>query len=444
MTVHACRDFLTLGNPTTIYQPYSALYLLACFLRGVLGHVHVGNTNFAIDGATLLKGSGAAGSLNQGAGNEYAFSPNGYTVSSADIDRILAIKSNSYPLLNSGLFRVVAVDTANNWLIVNYRSADVPPAETGLTWRLQVNTSIAVGSFLTGGNGLAGTYQSQGAATASRLILQSPHSSNWQVRLCAESTAENTSTTTVTTIAPGFGGTVAGDFAVAGQHLHGPYYFNTNDSNFLGSAPGWSPAALGTSGGQYRVYMWGDDSTGSCIAVARNVFGGSNSWCSFGLCEDEELPLPPKNVQRLFVLGATSRTNNFTGTIGWAFGNVQSFLQSGVGFGLSNQPISAIVSTYYNLAGGAHIRNDSVAGDNPYLAASELLPVDVIVGTLDAPANNTQGQYLQLEGRRLGRFPIARLGRSNYGAFMTSTDATRAWFHVTDGIFLPWQGSILP
>lgn len=444
MTLHVCRDFLTVGNPTTVYQPYSSLYLLACFLRGVLGYVHVGNTNFAIDGATLLKGSGAAGTLNQGAGNEFAFSPNGYTVSSADIDRVLAIKSVGNPMVNSGLFRVVAVDVGNNWLILNYRSGDFPPVETGLTWRLFASGTVAVASFLAGANGTAGTYQSQGSATASRVILQSPHSSGWQVRLSVESSVETASTTTTTSIAPGLGGNLAGDFPVAGQHLHGPLYFNTNDANYLGSACGWSPAST-ASGGQYRVYIWGDDSTGSVVAVARNVFGGSNAWCAFGLCEDEELPLPPKSAQRLFVFGSTSRSAGFPGSVSWSFGNSSSFLQSGMGFGLSNQPISAIASTYYNLVGsGGHIRNDTSAGDNPYLAATELLPVDVIVGTLDQPANGVQGQYLQLEGRRLGRFPIARLGRSNYGSFMTSTDVSRTWIHVLDGIFLPWQGAILP
>ena len=140
--LHVCRDFLSIGNPITLSCPWLVQYYLAIFMRTVLGYVTVGQTNFNVDGGTLRLGAGTAGSINQGVGNEYAFSPDGYVVSAADVGRILVVRSAANPLVNSGLFRVTGVDTVDNWFFINYRSGDLPPAESGLTWTLCASETV--------------------------------------------------------------------------------------------------------------------------------------------------------------------------------------------------------------------------------------------------------------------------------------------------------------
>ncbi len=455
MALHVCRDFLSIGNPLSYVMGFITPYYLAMFLTTVLGYSIVGQTNFNITSAPFLLGSGVSGTLNQGAGLELAFLPNAYTVSIADVGRILVLKSPGNPMINSGLFRVTSVDTINNWLYINYRAGALPPAETGVTWGLFASESVWYPLLNFTGNGVVGTYQGQGAATQNRIILQSPSSTNYQVRIAIENdydtgTADSFGTGGTgpsngfaaggMTVAPGYGGNSAGDFAVGGNHLHATQYFNSHASYLLGLTVGWFP-----KGNQSRIYMWGDDSTGTCLAAARSVVSGLDSFVHFGLTEDEEVPLPPNNAQRLFATG----DNAFGGGAGifWACGTT-STARCGVSFGLSGQPITCIYSLYNATTNsgefsGQPIRSSLNAGDNPYVSATELVTVDMLAGTLD----NTDGSGVEvwvLEGRRLGRAPFARLGRTNYGNYQTTTDSEQSWFHLVDGIFMPWQGPILP
>ena len=245
MAIHVCRDFLSNGNPlSSQYVPYSCLYYLAIFARVCLNYSVVGQTAFNIDGTTLRLGHGSAGSINHGTGNEYAFSADGYTVSASDIGRILVIRSPGYPMVNSGLFRVTGVDLTNNWLFVNYRSGDVPPVETGMTWGLYENENSFIGSLNIdpAGDGTTGGYAGKGSAGQTRIILQSPSTINWQVRLSTENQYDRTvafvdpNTTNgpvsqICTIAPGYNGDTKGDFQPGGQHLHAGLFFNKHDPN---------------------------------------------------------------------------------------------------------------------------------------------------------------------------------------------------------------------
>ncbi len=448
--LHVCRDFLSIGNPINLNCSRLAQYYLAIFLRTVLGYAVVGQTNFNIDSATLKVGSGAAGSINQGSTNEYAFSPNGYVVSGSDIGRILAIRSVNNPMVNSGLFRVTGIDTGNNWLFVNYRSGDFPPVESGLTWALYASETVFNGLLNFSGNGTLNTYQGQGSATQSRIILQSPSVLAWQVRICFENSYDLGAGTTpqVATIAPGVAGNAAGDFAVAGQHLHGPLYFNVHDSTYYGTSIGIEPAG----GTQVRVYIWGDDNTGSVYMATRAVIGGADGMVHFGLPENEEQPLPSKTVQRLFVMGANipSTTSGIGWSTGASSGTSAASGRGGMSYGFCNQPISCTYSLYNRLVANAYsnvsARSQTTAGDCPYLSATELVPVDLLAGTILNAANaaGSNAMVLQLEGRRLGQAPMVRLGRSNYGYFQIATAGQQLWLHLNDGVYLPWQGSILP
>lgn len=459
MATHVCRDFLSWGNPLNMWEAYVINYLLSCFLRGVLQYTIIGQTNWNLDAAPYRLGFGSNGSLNQGGGDIYAFAiPLGtYIVSSADIGRVLAVKSPANGMVNSGLFRVTGINTTSNWLYINYRSGDTPPAETNMAWVLYENETVFNGNVTNGGNGIVNTYQTQGTANASRIVLQAPSSLNWQVRICVESNYDQPfqggSTTPSSnggsvTVAPGFGGTSTGDFPPGGQHLHGPLFFNNHvQYSYAGSSVGFFP----NGNGQGRLYMWGDDTTGSCMAMFRAVVGGTDSFVHFGVCVNEEQPLPPHPAQRLFVVGANGIVNGSNNGIYWAAR--AGVNRNGVGYGLSNQPIGATYSLYNPLFGGTFggssgnnpIRASNNAGDNQYIAATELVPVDIIVGTQDYLDNfANSNEIFILEGRRLGSAPFTYCGRSNYGNWQISTDSQRLWLHTEDGIYMPWQGSILP
>lgn len=460
MALHTCRDFLTAGNPLNLFTPWLCQYYLAIFCRVVLGYTVVGQTNFNIDGSTLRLGNGANGSLNQGLGNEYAFIPNGYVVTANDLGRILAVKSPNNPMVNSGMFRVTGVDTTNNYLFINYRSGDIPPAETGMTWGLYEYETVFNSLINFTGNGIVNTYQGQGTATQSRIVLLSPSSLGWQLRLAFENSYDTPQSngnvspsagfSNGATVAPGFGGTVAGDFLPGGPHLHYPLWLNKHTLQGLGLSMGFFPANTN----QCRIYMWGDDSTGTLFATARAVVGGgTDSMIHFGLAEDEEQPLPPKAVQRLFVMGANGVSNGANNGAYWACGANATFGRCGASYGLSNSPISCIYSlynpffgsTFGGIGGNNAIRNVPNASDNQYIAATELIPVDLLAGTLDElDSYDGSGEVFVLEGRRLGRAPFVRNGRSNYGYYQVSTDSQHAWLHINDGIYAPWQGSILP
>ena len=462
MALHVCRDFLTWGNPLNQWGPYYANYLLSIFMRGVLGYVIGGQTNWNIDAAPYRLGSGLAGSLNQGPNDIYAFNPNGYAVSNLDIGRILALKSPNNPMVNSGLFRITGINTTNNWLYINYRSGDTPPAETGMSWVVYENEFTFAGNVTNGGNGIVNTYQTQNVgasiSNASRIVLQSPSILNWQVRLCVESNYDQPfgggSTTPSSnggsvTLAPGFGGTTFGDFPPGGQHLHAPLFFNTHvQYQYAGGSVGFYPK----DSNQIRLYIWGDDVTGTVFVASRQVVGsGTDTFAHFGLCTNEEMPLPPHNAQRLFAFGANGIVNGSANGIYWdARAGVN---RNGMSFGLSNQPIGATYSLYNPLFGGvfgspnpnSSIRGASTAADNQYIAATELVPVDIIVGTQDFLDNYAgSNEVFILEGRRLGTAPFVQCGRANYGNWQISTDSQNLWLHTEDGIFLPWLGSILP
>jgi hypothetical protein len=431
-------------------------YFLAIFLRRCLGYSVVGQTSFDIEGSTLLKSAGSSGALNQGVGNEFAFSlGNGYSVSVADIGRILAIRSSVNPMVNSGLFRVTGIDTGNNWLFLDYRCSDTPPVESGLTFGLYADETVFNSVLNFTGNGLTGTYTGTGSATQSRIILQSPSSLNWQVRIAVENTYDAGFNSgggvgpaagaggAGTSVAPGFGGNTSGDFQPGGQHLHSTLFFNKHTTTLTGATVGLFPAGSN----QARVYIWGDDVTGSTFIATRTVVAGSDSFAHFGLPENDETPLPLKPAQRLFAMGANTPSNNGSNGIYMSTGT--STARGGAAFGLSNQPISCIYSYYTRLDAGLYdsggIRNSSVASDNPYLNATELLTVDLVAGTMDVQAAIAGTDEIQiLEGRRLGVAPLMRLGRGNYGYFQIATDASRSWLHLSDGIYMPWQGSILP
>jgi len=332
-----------------------------------------------------------------------------------------------------------------------------------------------------------GHYHGQGSYDRLRIIYQSPHSTGWQVRLCLESaydtgdaSAGGACNGVTLSIAPGFSGS-GGDFATGqngGRHLHGALWYNTASSSYRGLTIGLNPdhayadhvAPAGVLGNEYatnntyvmtsfnaghifppavhtddyrwRMYIWGDDVTGAVVVCNRGYFNASDEFAAFGLPEDETVPLQPDPIHRLFVVGQS----NYSQGVDWRTGTYQDDGISGVAYSLNPRqgPISCALATYNFVAtqGGNNngIRFDSSAGDTPFLGGSELLPVDLIAGGRDTNYFNSPGpEVLPLEIRRMGRFPIARLGRANVGSW-TTADSANTWFHTTNGFYLPWGG----
>lgn len=451
MTLHISRDFFP-RNYTGVVAEVE-LYFLAVFLRYVLGYTVVGQTNFNLNGAAITKGSGTAASMNFGYPDQFAVAiPSGqYTVSVSDVDRILVLASSSNPKKNSGLFRITGINTTNNWLYVNFSSPEYPVAESGtLRWAVVEKEDLFTfntGGVLSPGNN-SSFYQSQGIATCSRIILQSP--AGWQVRLTRESANDSSSSPgfsnlPTSTVAPGYGGNSAGDFAAGGEHLHMYQFRNLGSSTSYRANMCSVTLTAFTMGGINRVYMWGDDETGSVVLASRHAGSQNTNWLAFGLCEQEDLPLPGRDAQRLFVIGYNSATSTVSNTRQIAL-TTDTFFSAqggagGSGFGLSRQPVSACFSLYAYLTGqsssAAHPRFDAAANDNFFTLQTELLPVDVCVGTWDSLDTLTGNNILQLEARRLGVFPFARYGRV-FSNFTITND--KNWIHLLNGVWLPWSG----
>lgn len=439
MALHIVRDFIS----QLVSTPVASMYFTAIFLRTVMNFTVIGHTNFDLDGSLTID-SGTAGAISAADGFTNRFTPDGYTVSSSDIDRILVIKSTNNPQLTSGLWRIVGVDTINNQFILGLRG-EPPVIESGLTWRLHpAETSVSLSN---GTNGNTGQYRGRtSASSTSRIIMQSPHSSAWQVRLTYETATDySTSIRSKFTIAPGFGGDSIGDFPVGGDHLHGALWANISGvDKVVGLTVGYGAREVTAI---TRYYMWGEDSTGTCVFVTRGVTNNTTeSFAAFGLPEDEQYPNDARLVRRLFVWGV-NRTSS--GEIKFSTGQSQSgYPNLGTAFGYSGQPISCSASCYGYMSGQQFPTNgpyyNANGADNPFLAVTELLTVDLFAGTWDHGDYSGQEPSIFMEPRRLGRFPIARIGRSNFGDFTTSTDGARTWIHTRNGVYLPWSGAILP
>lgn len=458
MTVHLCRDFLTLTNAVA---PTSNMYMVALFLTGVLGFSRVGQTNWNIHPSAkghVVSGSGA--SINLGAGKEYyvAVPTASYTVpASSDNDKILVLKSFDYPRHNSGLFRILSGSVADNAFIVEWRSTGgtFPPIESGslsgsLDWMLFGDERSLATSETFSDNGAADNgYQTFGSATYPRGIWRSPM--GWEVRICAESADDRWNIggwETGNTFAVGVSGNLAGDFVVGGEHTHGGLYWNDNEPNRRkGQQVGCDPVLLVDASwttGRWRVYMWGDDETGSCVMFNRNVTNGGDAMLWFGVPENEPVPLPPKIIHRVFVVGDSIRLNPGGPTWDIATKNESSY--SGQAFGISGQPISLVFSPYVIIYENQKPRT-LIDTDNPILGATELCPVELLAGTWMTQniRGIPTGQNMILEPRRMGFAPMARLGRDNFGSYVLTTDANRSWIHAFNGIYMMWGGPpVLP
>lgn len=513
MTIHACRDlFLGSGTIATtiggVTGAYNSMHALSVFLQGVLGYTFhssagngvpptgssltfgyyewLGGSSYNLLSQSVWPYRSASIHIGMGPGKENwvklpldmvnlmsAAYPVNFPTSSVPwpsaaqsdplTNRWLAIKSDEYPLANSGIFLIMSVSLPDNALIIDYRSTSTPPPQTSS----YVSASVWVPPTMFdkslpltwAGNGSATGYTTSSGSTFPRMILNSPSPDGWQVRLCVENQVDrnnNSSSDAALTVMPGYSGSAGdfptGSFRTKSRHLHAGQWLNVQagvstlatDRSYVGIAPGLDALRMGESRFQ-RMFMWGDDQTGTTFACIRNQTNMSDAFVVFGEAEAPETV--PHPVNKLFVIGSCHKNAG----IDWRSGCYSDSLITGLAYSLDplKGPISCNVSPWVYVkqsAISASIHHDDIASDSPFLSGSELMPVDLIAGTWPQLNNNqpsTHAHILNIEPRRLGRFPIARLGRCR------GTDATgswyavtpnRDWFHVECGVYLPWGG----
>lgn len=468
MATHLLRDYQNQKFNSSTGTPDQIIWIASIFCRRVLGYSVVGQTNWDLESSTYLKASGMGvgqrAGINFGPNNKYEVSiPLGVrAVTVQDVGRMLVMKSNANPRHNSGIFLITGLNVPDNRYIVDYRSTDDPPAEAvdSIQWWIYEHDGIFPNNRTTPG-GVLGEYRGHGAAcTCSRVILQSNHSTQWQARFMMEHTLEwragfepnSVETTNIWTIAPGFGGNSIGDFAVGGEHVHSPLWWNSNDQNRCGQQPGLGNVlgfrALGQQE-QFRMYMIGDDEGhGLYIAVRRPFgpvpFGVFSHWqFQIGVCEDEPTPLPVRPVRRLFVMGNNSPSNSSQLSI---LNVANSFHYHGLTQGFNGQPVTANLANWSfietNAAvslgnSGAPFYNTN-GGDNPFTQAIDLLPVEVVAGFGENWYSQSNNRVHQFEPRLMGTLPWIKSGRSTLP--MWSATADLGWFHLTYGVYMMWGG----
>lgn len=483
MAIHLCRDYIT-QNVTTGNRTYIYAYILAIFMRRVLGFSYVGDTNFNINSVgTLLIATGDTtptaaptfppgnrAGINLGVQKEFFVSiPVGVrTVSSLDVGRILVLRSISNPTFNSGLFVIVGFDVPTNSYIIDYRTlGDKPPVEPAdsMNWYLYEKDT----NCPTAGNAnslkTSAQYRGDGNSTTPRIMLQSPHSTNYQVRICNEGSGDINVTVPTTSVALGFGGNANGDFLAGGLHTHAPQWADSSAAQYLGGAPGMSDGG-GSIGIQLRVTMiGGDDGYGAAVFARRpgNSTSPTSFVCVFGLPYNEPLPLPINTAARLFTIGTGFSGSDGFGTreindMGLQAGIISSILNSNnVSQGMSVSPFGAPVmcaaSFWAYITGGGQNSGpqlDGSATDTPFISSTELLPLDLVQGTLSGWNSGgfltgTAVPAYPLAPRLMGTIPYIYEGRANFGDFSPSTDPGRSFQHMRRGLYIPWNGpNIIP
>jgi len=455
-------------------------------MRRVLGYSYVGDTNFNINSVgTLLIATGDTtptaatptfppgnrAGINLGFQKEFFVSiPAGVrTVNLNDVGRILVLRSTSNPTFNSGIFVIVGFDIPTNSYIIDYRTlGDKPPVEPAdsMNWYLyEKDTNCPTQGV---GNTLktSAEYRGDGNSTTPRIMLQSPHSTNYQVRICNESTADvatgpTTLTCPTTSVAVGLGGNASGDFLAGGSHSHAPQWANSSGVQYLGGAAGMSDGG-GSIGTQFRVTMIGGDDGYGVAVFARRPGNGTQPTgfiCVFGLPFNEPLPLPSNPAARLFTIGTGfSGSDNFgareINDMGLQAGPIYSIINANnVSQGMSvspfGVPVSCSASFWAYITGGGQNTGpqlDASASDTPFISSTELLPLDLIQGTTSGWNTGTTAiPVYPLAPRLMGTIPYVYEGRANFGDFSPSTDPGRSFQHMRRGLFIPWNGpNIIP
>lgn len=449
--IHLCRNLTSLSSSIS---PATGLYFLAAYMQHVLGYLPVSNVNFDITSSSFTKAS-----FNQNFPFTYMASvssiapivtiPSGvYVLSSQDVNRILALRSENNPKHNSGLFRILSVNTGSNTVTIDYQSSELPPADS-VAWRIYASEYEVSSSWITGSNGSNG-YTSRDSSQCSRLMLEKQN--YLSARLCLEdesAVTKNIPAGCSITIGAKVHETISADFEEDFGYLNGPMFFNTTSSLYTGTAVGLGTGMLGTAwrSGGFSFTAVGDDVNGTVLAICKNenFVSGGNSLVCFGYANDnaettdDKMPLQTKDIiKNVFIVGGTSPTQEITVRSGFS---VDSHLQ-GLAWSDFNSLAPCILSQYTNsknIVPG--IRTLTTAASSSFLNATELSQLELVVGTLRNNFSVSTSSIFNFTPKRLGTLPFLNVGRTNYLSWSLTPDKTR--YHLSGGIFLDWQGPML-
>lgn len=305
-----------------------------------------------------------------------------------------------------------------NWTI----TVPSPTTSTGVFF---LNGSVGNGTSGSVGSIVRLGYAGDGYAINSKIILQSPHSTGWQVRLCAE--PWNVTGAPNCSMAVGYGGTSTGDFTIGGTHTHVAQFL---DSTFSGQYANTSTGNA-QQGVSYRLNIAGDDGGQFVALYARTQAGGSNGLIVFGIPDNEPSPTAP-NTNRPFIWGPASTTD--MGGIQFRWGSANN-----VGFTYRDaNPEMCGIAAWANADGvsGTSPTYSTNAGDCPFTGTTEVLPLEVWGGiatdiALNLPYPTAGYTVYGINQRFMGTLPLIRQGRTNFGTFTLSTDNT-ASFSITN------------
>lgn len=284
------------------------------------------------------------------------------------------------------------------------------------------------GSVGNGAGGATGTASLNGylggtsAAANSRVIFQSPHSSAWQVRLCAEPESNNLPRMSVSM---GYGGNSIGEFPPFSKTTNVVEYFGINPSSnttYTNAIPG-----LGTNQTASRMTMLGDGYGQSVFMYTRTLGATNNGILTFGISDNEPVLVPaPDNSDRLFLYGGAPTTDS--GTIIMRIGtgtNIGNCMRNGV-------PELGALTGWANLDGTSATSPllSSNAGDSPFTSTTEVLPVEVWSSSVADPALSLpglSGGIYTIDHRFMGTWPNIRIGRTNFTTFTLTTESTSSF-----------------
>lgn len=258
-----------------------------------------------------------------------------------------------------------------------------------------------------------------GAAVAnSRIILQSPHASGWQIRIAAEPTNNNLPNVSFTV---GYAGNSAGDFPPGSAITNMPEFLDVNPtvtSAYLNTVVGGGHVTTAS-----RMTMMGDGYGQSVFLYTRTLGATNNGMVMFGIPDNEPVPTPV-NANRLFCYGGAPVADS--GTIILRTG---STLNVGAAIGNGNPQFGALTG-WANLDGTSATSPllSANAGDSPFTSTTEILPIEIWGGiTADLALTGAAVAPFFYDQRFMGTASGLRNGRTNFATFSLSTDdvATR-------------------
>lgn len=286
-----------------------------------------------------------------------------------------------------------------------------------------LNNSIGNGAFSSNGSASFVGYAGGLGGPNSRMILQSPHASGWQARVCNEPFNVGLP---VITVASGNNGNAQGDFPINGTTSHIAQFLDSNPTGgFVNTVPGGG--CYNNNNNASRITLVGDDG-GQAVFMYSKILGGAgnNGIMVFGVPDNEPIPNYP-NTDRSFTYGSLNVPSGDYGTIQLRMGN-----QFNGGFGFR-----AVIPEFVALVGWANMDGTSGtnpfysanAGDSPFTSSTEVIPIEVWGGTtvdpqLAIPTPTAGVVPYGYDQRFMGTAPFLRNGRTNFGAFTQSTDST--------------------